>query len=776
MRALAFIFAIALSVAVPHLAFAQPAEAPSRHLLLEVWLNGQSRALAVEVVDRNGVLWVERGDLAAIGIKDVADSECEGGLVPLNRIGGVRATIEESKQQLMVAVAADRLATTVLDLRRGRDTPVVTGTPVGAFVLDYDAVVTETDATTSLRKTSFDAAGTLTAFTPYGTFVTNGLAHSDPDEDKFLRLDTSWTLDDPPELRRLTVGDAISGGTAWSRSVRFGGVQLARDFSLQPELVTMPLPDFFGDAAVPGSIDVFVGASKVLSEGIPAGPFDVRDLPIVTGGGQATVVVRDMLGRETTKTINFFGDSRMLAEGLTSYSIDAGFLRESYGLKSFDYGDAVVSGTLRHGLYDELTVEAHAEATEDVAVVGVGGVVSLFDFGSFALAGAGSTSEFGTGGFGSATLQADFGPINLFAAVEFATADFRDVASFDGASLPRETLQLGGSAEFGDYGTLALSFLRVERHDDERTTLATATYSVSMGHGITFGVTSVYNAERDSLLAETFITVPLGDNGPYATAAVRTQEGDTEVRAILEQPVANDGGFGYRLQAAQNDTTRIDAEARWLGHNVALTGRVASADDDVTAQLGAAGAIVAADDSVFFTRKLDGTFALVDAGEPGVRIYRENREIAESDENGKALLTGLTPFVRNRVSIAPGDYDMSRVLATTDLEVVPGRGGTAISLAPSNLKPAMVTVTMPDGSFPAVGTTVRFGGSAEPWIVGHNGGLFIQDLKLPLEVTLETKIGPCSFVMTEPPLPTPGEIPRAGPVSCALDEATAPPR
>ena len=767
MGARALILAVALTVALPRLVLAEALENAPRNLLLEVWLNGQSRAVAVQVTDRDGVLWVACSDLGAIGIKDVADHECEDGQVPLNRIAGLRVSIEEGEQQLLVTAPADRLATTVLDLRRRSEHSVVTGTPVNAFVIDYDAVVTETDATTSLRKTSFDAAGALSAFTPFGTFATNGFVHSDPDEDKLVRLDSSWTWDDPPNLRRLSVGDAISGGTAWSRSVRFGGVQLARDFSLQPELVTMPLPDFFGEAAVPGSLDVFIGASKVLAEDVPAGPFDVRDLPIVTGGGEATVVVRDLLGRETSRTISFFGDSRMLAEGLTSYSVEAGFLRGSYGEKSFEYGDALVSATLRHGLYDELTLEAHAEATEDVAVFGVGGIVSLFDVGTFSLAGMGSASEIGEGVFGAATLQLDFGPINLFAAIDVATPEFRDVASFESALPPREALRLGGSVEFGEYGSLALSFTRVERHDSERTTLATGTYSVAMGNGITFGVTSVYNAERDSLLAETFLSVPLGSEGPHATVAVRTQESDTEVRAILEQPVPSNGGFGYRAQAVHNDTTRLDGEARWLGQNVALNGRVATASGDVTAQIGASGSIVAADESVFFARKLEGTFALVDAGEPGVRIYRENREIAESDADGKALITGLVPFTRNRISIAPGDYDMSHILAVTDLEVVPGRGGTAVSLAPTDLNPVMLTVTLPDGAFPEIGTTVRFAGGAEPWIVGHHGGLFVENLKLPLEATLETKLGLCRLEMAEPPPAVSGEIPHVGPIACS---------
>ncbi len=750
-------------------ALAEAASAEPRNLVLEVWLNGASRGLVVSVAERAGDLYVERSDLGAIGLKNVEDGECQGELVPLNRISGVRASVEEVKQLLLVVAAPTRLAVTTIGLR-GSDRQFVADTPITAFAAEYDVVLTGSDVTSSLRSTSIDGTLALSAFTPIGTFTTNGFAVVDDNGRKALRLDSSWTIDDPPELRRLTVGDAVSGGVGWSRSVRFGGVQIARDFSLQPDLVTMPMPDFFGETAVPGSIDVFVGASKVLSEDVPAGPFDVRDLPIVTGAGQATVVVRDLLGRETRRTISYYTDSEMLAQGLTSYSVEAGFLRKSYGLKSFDYGDALVSATLRHGLSDDFTIEGHAEATPSVAVIGVGGVVSLFDFGSLRLAGVGSSSEAGDGGFGSMALSMQFGPANLFASFEAATPAYRDVAAIDDASsLPRETLQLGGGLDLQDYGSVSMTYLRQEQQNHERTTLATATYSMSIGSA-TFGVTSVYDVERDALLAETFLTVPLGGGGPYATAAVTAHEGDTEVRATLEQPASPDGVLGYRLKVRQDsDLTQFNADGRWEGQNAALDGRLALADGYLSAQAEAAGAIVSTGDAAFFTRKLDGAFALVDAGAPGVRLYRENRLVAESDESGVALLTGLVPFTRNHIAVDPAGYDMSQVLARTDLDLVPGRGGASVSLAPEKESPLSLSVTLPDGIFPDVGTTVHLSGDPNPWIVGYHGALFIADLKLPLEVELETKFGLCRLKLTEPPRQTPGEIPRMGPVACAFD-------
>jgi outer membrane usher protein FimD/PapC len=81
-----------------------------------------------------------------------------------------------------------------------------------------------------------------------------------------------------------------------------------------------------------------------------------------------------------------------------------------------------------------------------------------------------------------------------------------------------------------------------------------------------------------------------------------------------------------------------------------------------------------------------------------------------------------------------------------------------------------LTVTLPDGSYPDVGTTVRLSGDPNPWIVGYHGALFVGDLKLPLEVVLETKFGLCRLKLTTPPPPSPGEIPRLGPIACAFDQ------
>ena len=55
------------------------------------------------------------------------------------------------------------------------------------------------------------------------------------------RLDTRWQLDFPDSMVSVAVGDGYSGGLDWTRTTRFGGIRVSRNFSLQPYRVTIPL-------------------------------------------------------------------------------------------------------------------------------------------------------------------------------------------------------------------------------------------------------------------------------------------------------------------------------------------------------------------------------------------------------------------------------------------------------------------------------------------------------------------------------------------------------
>jgi outer membrane usher protein len=151
------------------------------------------------------------------------------------------------------------------------------------------------------------------------------------------------------QLTRLRFGDAISGASSWGGVVRFGGVQWATDFSLQPGFMTSPRPGISGESSLPSTVELYVDNLLRMRREVPSGPFTIQDLPVINGQGDAQLVVRDILGREQVITKPFFTSSRLLKQGLQSYSYELGFVRRNFGIDSNNYGRLMAVGTHRLG-------------------------------------------------------------------------------------------------------------------------------------------------------------------------------------------------------------------------------------------------------------------------------------------------------------------------------------------------------------------------------------------------------------------------------------------
>src|SRR5699024_8319889 len=102
------------------------------------------------------------------------------------------------------------------------------------------------------------------------------------------------------------MGDVVSGGLDWRRRTRLGGLQLQRNFALQPERVTVPIPALYGQAILPSTVDLYVDGLKQYSSEVPAGTFQLHTVPMVNGSCQAEVVLTDGLGPQSTVAFPFY--------------------------------------------------------------------------------------------------------------------------------------------------------------------------------------------------------------------------------------------------------------------------------------------------------------------------------------------------------------------------------------------------------------------------------------------------------------------------------------
>ena len=578
----------------PMLATAQRTAVPAPvGLALDVTLNGQATGLIARFATvGGGRLAITREELAAIGF-DPAKLP-DGALAPIALDAlGVTYRYDEAGQSIAMTAPAALLRTVRISTRPAAPSVPLAAREVGA-VLNYTLLGAGSLGGDGKSAALSSAAAQIDArvFGGFGLF-TGSLIATAPTSGRanVVRLDTSWTLEDPDRLLALRAGDLIGGGLSWTRPIRLGGIQFARSFALRPDLVTMPVPTLRGTAQAPSTLDLFVGGMRTLSSAIPAGPFEVDPQPGAVGGGVAQVVVRDVLGRETRLDLPFYASDALLARGLMDYSVELGFARRSFGLRSSDYDPRLAaSGTIRFGLTDSVTLQGHTEATGRLLNVGAGGVVTLGQLAVASVAVAGSTGPAGQGanvdigiesrrGRFAARLRSvrTFGRYEDLAAISaymgwqndaFATA-FRPPTAIDQA-------QLSGSL-WSPGSTLSLSYARVRR-DGEDARLATVAISQTFSRA-TVSLRGwqdfTGDGERGVTMGFTWALGPrLFSSSEISAAGAGGLAGVTELSSA--GPVSP-GEFGWRARLAEgNGGDRFAAaqlpELLWPGGSRAPAG------------------------------------------------------------------------------------------------------------------------------------------------------------------------------------------------------------
>jgi outer membrane usher protein len=246
-------------------------------------------------------------------------------------VPGLRYQLDERTQELNIEGPPDIFAATVLGVPRERFAELGE-IHLGGF-LNYDLLFQHQDADSSL-----DGVLELGLFHRLGVGTTTALARDIGDRSAFTRLETTWTADDPGRLSTLRLGDTIGRPGAWGRLVRFGGVQWGTNFAIQPEFITFPLPTLSGEARIPSTVELFANSALRLQQSVPPGPFEIPNVPLITGAGDVQLVVRDLLGRQRVLVVPYYVSSALLRAGLTDYTFELDFERDNFGIESNDYG------------------------------------------------------------------------------------------------------------------------------------------------------------------------------------------------------------------------------------------------------------------------------------------------------------------------------------------------------------------------------------------------------------------------------------------------------
>ncbi len=759
-------------------------------LLLDVVVNGRPVGKLGEFQNRGGALWATRHELDELGLQPGAGNPDE--LVALDALPGVSVRLDSGRQIADITAKFDALNPTVLGgpvLPRA-ELPVESG---WGGVLDYDVA-----GTLAGGRGGAQAVLDGRVFSPYGVASTGAIVTGGAGFNRATRLDTTYTYSDPETLQRVRVGDVISSGLAWTRPLRLGGGQIARDFGLRPDLVTIPVPSIAGQVAVPSSVDVLVNGTQILSGAAEPGPFEIRQLPVVNGVNDIAVVVRDALGQPVTRTVPLYSSTALLAPGLDAYSLEGGAVRLGFGVRSDDYRAPALSGSYRRGLTDWLTASAHAEGT---SVLGMGGIGAAAALGSVAVASvavAGSSARGRSGMLAYGAAERISRTLSVSVAAQWTDGRFTDLASLYGDPVPNSAIRGSVGYAFGQWGTAAVAYTRQRRsavarpgpfgatingysgllpngtlsgpafYLPIRTSLLTASYSVPLGWGrATMFATAYHDFDNRSSSGALFgISMPLGERNSIAVGAGQS-DGAASTSFQASRSVVAVGDAGGQLYATTGQGSRVLANGQYKSPWSLLEASAYHARGGTAWRGSATGALAVAGGDWFAANAIADSFAVVDTdGRAGVDVLYENRPVQRTGSSGRVLVPDLRSFEVNQLSIDANAMPLDVETGPTSRLVRPADRSGVVVHFPLRVNRAVLVRLVDEAGKPVpVGSTVRLGADGPAAPVGLDGEAYLRDIPPHAELVVTmTGRGTCRAAFDYHAVP--GDLPVVDKLRC----------
>jgi len=650
--------------------------------------------------------------------------------------------IDPATLSLAITVNPQLLAPTNLNVQLGPPPDIIYSRNPSTF---FNYSLTDTPGR---HPSAFAETGTSIG----GDLIYNSIARTT--NGQFVRLLSSYTIDQRQQLRRWTAGDASVITDLLGGSALIGGLTVQRNFGLDPYFVRYPPLNFHGTALTPSRVEVYVNGALVSQQEVPPGPFELANIPVASGAGNAQIVVRDVFGREQTVNQPYYYSTGILERGLSEYVYSAGFIRDNFGTSSFDYGSPAVMAFHRRGLTDTLTAGGRFEASRDL--VSGGPTISMRTrIGEIDFAVAGSDDH------GKAGEAASFGYQYLAHRMSvggFARAFSREYAN---VSMRRAADRpLLDTNIFVTFLAQKANFSLLWNKSNMRDSVDTDSISLLTNLPVTRRISlflSVGSANQGTgRKPQVFAGLSYFFGGTTsASITVDHQDGKTQTITDISKTLPVGTGFGYRFQNAMAEggshtgSGAVQYQTDFGRYEVDFDPYHASTRPTITA----AGGVVYESGSVIPARPVQDSFALVRVpGVEGVRVYASNNLIGRTDSEGDLLVPNLLAYYGNRLSIDDRDIPMNYEVQETEKTIAPPyRGGAYVPFGVRAIRTVSGSVRV-GTAIPTFGElTLSAAGKTYESPLGRGGEFYFENLPSgSYDASVEYHDGTCRFRLEIP--------------------------
>ncbi len=713
-------------------------------IVVEVVLNGQAKGEYFVGITKDHDFLVREKDLRAIGFRRLPGRATEIGgepYVSLRSMDGVTFVFDEKNLALEITAPPDLLPKHTIDLAALRHRNVLYPTDTSAFLnyrLDYFGG-------DSLDFRSFDATTEL-GFRKGGfLFLTDSTYTRTPDDDSFVRLMSSLTYDRREQKQRLILGDvAVSTGDLGGSAI-LGGLSFSKVYRIDPYFISYPTAGFSGLVSLPSDVDVYVNGTRVRRERLSPGAFDLRDLSYYGGVGTVSVVIQDAFGRTEGLYHPFYFTTDVLREGLHDYSYNAGFLREEYGAKSNEYGEAAFSAFHRYGVSNRLTAGFHTEGAGSRYNLGPQVTYLLpWDVGIVSLSLSGSLNEGRAGGAALASYSYEDHRVSARVLLKGYSKEYATIAEVDEAQKTKYETAAGLGYGTRELGNISADVDTVARYLGEDRTTASLTYSRNLRRDLRLYASArrIWDEERANQFFVGLTYYPW--QRVSASVDYRREDGVNKEEVLVQNSPPVGEGLGFRGSLERDDSpdgssTIVNPFIQYNTKYAILTGEYRGqfrdeGRSDQSYNFSASGGIAYVGRTIGLSRPITDSFGLVEVGNlQGVRVYRNNQEIGRTDAKGKVFVPNMGSYYENQLSIndkdVPIDYSISEVMRYVS---PPLRGGAVVSFpvkkfqAISGYLKVRVDGTVKPVEY--VEATMQVGGKEVTFPTGKGGEIYLENI------------------------------------------------
>jgi outer membrane usher protein len=728
---------------------------------LEVHLNEENlHQTAVVLIQPDGRVLVRKDDLISWRLRLPATpvlTHRNEQYILLDDLGLLSYRVDAATQSLQMNAPPQLLLSSHLKAQTSTAaTPHMTAT--GGF-LNYDFSSQRTQ-----NRETVGALLDLGLFARGGVFTTQMLNRALTAGGRYVRLESTLTLDRPEQRASLRLGDAVSRGGAWGRPVRFGGVQWGTNFATQPDFVTFPSPFITGSATLPSTAEVFINNVRAYTSDIQPGPFSINQLPVVTGQGEVKMVVRDLLGREQVIVQPYYAARTLLRRGLDDFSYEFGAVRNNFASTSNDYGQWLMAGTRRYGFTEKFTGEFHGELGAGHQTAGLAGTLLLSDVGVLDTAIAASRSDLGSGGLLALGFDRQMPRLSFGLRTQLATEQFHQLGFAAGmlAPLRQTTAHVGWSA--APYGSVGFGYTRMDNRGQPSNEIVSASYSRTFTSDWAFGLylfKSINDAKNYAV--GVVLTHALGKH-TTASVSFNQRNGPDSTQLQLQRNLPAGSGVGYRVLAGSGGSERVEGALNLQNDHGTYALEVSRLHAVDSYRASASGGIAVLGGQAFLARRLGDSFAVVRVpGYPNVQVYAENQPVGRTNSSGTALVPGLRPYQKNRIGIEQGDLPLDVSVGALEVNAVPYyRSGYDLVFPIEKANGAMLRVVMANGKAVPAGAHAYIIEREQIFPVALDGQVYISGLARLNKIEVKWDGARCEFQVlyadTDSPLPDLGNF------------------